>query len=404
MRILMSTSTFPRFAGDSVTPFMLNLAKALVGKGLEIDVIAPHAPGSLTSEVLAPGLAVSRFRYAWPEAAEDVCYGAGALENLRQHPWRVIKLPLLVTAQAAALHRLLQRKQYDVVHAHWLLPQGATAVAVATATPVLVSAHGSDVFGLQGGISRLCKRWVLRHASLATANSAATASAMRALGVPADRISIVRIGTALDPQLEPTDSLSRPSSRQRPCLLFVGRLIDLKGIDDAIHALVEVRQRFPDAKLVIAGDGPLRMELERLTARVGLLGAVIFAGWLQPDQVRNLMLQSDVLVVPSRQGPGGTVEGQGVVPLEAMIMGLPVVATRSGGLSEIVRHEQTGLLVKERSPEDIAQATCRILEDETLRSRLVGAAMDWARAEGTMLHTADQFIRLYAKARDQRSS
>ena len=97
-------------------------------------------------------------------------------------------------------------------------------------------------------------------------------------------------------------------------------------------------------------------------------------------------------------------EGQGVVPLEAMIMGLPVVATRSGGLSEIVRHEQTGLLVKERSPEDIAQATCRILEDDTLRLSLVGAAMDWARTEGTMLHTADQFIRLYSKARDQKSN
>lgn len=398
MRILISTSTFPRFAGDSVTPFMLNLAKALVERGIEVDVLAPHAPGSLTSEVLAPGLMVTRFRYAWPESAEDICYGGGALENLRQHPWRAVKLPLLVAAQAAALRKLLQQRQYDVIHAHWLLPQGATAVAVASATPVLVSAHGSDVFGLQGGISRLCKRWVLRHASLATANSEATASAMCALGMPADRISLVRIGAALDPHLDPPILRSRSPSRPGPCLLFVGRLIDLKGTDDAIHALVEVRQRFPSAGLVIAGDGPLRMELQRLVEREGLLDAVTFAGWLQPEDLRSLMVQSDVLVVPSRQGPGGTVEAQGVVPLEAMIMGLPVVATRSGGLSEIVRHGETGLLVPERSPGDLAQAACRILEDDTLRLGLVETALAWARAKGTMLHTADQFIRLYSRA------
>lgn len=93
LRVLMSTSTFPRSTGDATTPFMAQIADALVQRGVEVDVLAPHAPGSRARDQLAAGLNIHRFRYAWPESAEDICYGAGALENLKAHSLRMAKLP-----------------------------------------------------------------------------------------------------------------------------------------------------------------------------------------------------------------------------------------------------------------------------------------------------------------------
>ncbi|RWA85886.1 glycosyltransferase [Mesorhizobium sp.] len=399
MRVLISTSTFPRFHGDNVTPFMADLVFALAARGIELDVLAPHAPGSKTFEDLGNGVTVHRFRYAWPEKMENVFYGAGALENIKSKPSKAIKLPLIAVAQAAATYQLARSRRHHLIHAHWVVPQGITALpSCLDRTALVVSAHGSDVLGLQGRLPMWAKQLVARHASFLTANSAATAAALRMLGANPDRVEIVPIGAS--PR---TREATIPSwkcgfaDEANPLLLFVGRLIDCKGAEDAVAALASLQSRLPGARLVVVGDGPERQTLEAKAASLEVRDRILFTGWLQPANVSHWMRRSDVLIVPSRRAADGTMEAQGVVPLEAMLHDLPVIASRSGGLVDIIRHEETGLLVAERSPGEIADAVERMVANRSFATGLAASAKEWVLSEGTMAKTAERFHEIYRR-------
>jgi glycosyltransferase involved in cell wall biosynthesis len=404
LRVLITTSTFPRFHGDRVTPFMADLVRALAAIGVEVDVLAPHSPGSEKVEALGDGIRVYRFRYAWPESAEDIFYGAGALENLRLRPAKACKLPSVVATQALATWRLARSRGYDVIHAHWLLPQGLTAIpgAFGRGIPLVATAHGSDVFALKGPFALRAKRVVTRSASVLTANSQATADALLSLGADAARIRIVPIGAgAREGSVAEVATSQSFAGEAGPLLLFVGRLVESKGADDAIAALALLRDRLPGARLVVVGDGPEKEALAAHAASLGIPDRVSFRGWLEPAQVSALMRMATVLLAPSRRMPDGTTEGQGVVPLEAMLAGLPVVASRVGGLTDIVRHETTGLLVSERSPQEVAEAVVRLVSCPALAERLAATAGAWALSEGTIETTARRFRDIYEQCRQR---
>ena len=125
-RLLVLTSTWPRWQGDTTTSFVRDLTGRLSGLGWETEVLAPHAPGAARDEV-DDGMVVHRFRYLWPESAETVCYGSGALVNLRERPLELAKVPMLVAAEQAATLRAVRTRRPDVIHAHWLIPQGLVA-------------------------------------------------------------------------------------------------------------------------------------------------------------------------------------------------------------------------------------------------------------------------------------
>ena len=174
-RICLLTSNFPRWPQDATTPFVLHLAQDLQALGWAVEVLAPHAPGAARREVL-DGVPVRRFRYLWPAAQQTVCYQGGALSNLRTRRTNWLKLPLLVFFEWLALMALLARGRHDLIHAHWILPQGFVAVAGAWMfrIPVVITAHGSDVFGLRGWPMAWFKRFALRRAAAVTVNSSAT--------------------------------------------------------------------------------------------------------------------------------------------------------------------------------------------------------------------------------------
>jgi glycogen(starch) synthase len=140
-----------------------------------------------------------------------------------------------------------------------------------------------------------------------------------------------------------------------PHLLCLGRLAHDKGFDLAIAAFSVILRRFPNARLTIAGDGPLRHELEQQTDRMSLRHAVQFTGWVTPERTLSLMNEHTFVLMPSRQEPFG------LVALEAALMGRPVVATRIGGLPEIVAHRKTGVLVESESVQQLADASIALL-------------------------------------------
>ena len=395
-RILCVTSNFPRCDGDSTTPFVLHLAQDLQALGWTIDVLAPHAPGAADQETLG-GVRVERFRYFWPETLETVCYQGGALVNLRRNSFNRLKLPSLVVCEWAALVRRLRRGNYELLHSHWIVPQGFTAALSASRRPVphVATVHGSDVLALSGPIVDQAKRFALRRADIVTANSSATRQAAMRLAPDIRDLHTIPMGATVDRKVDPSNvSALRARYRQGtgPLIVFAGRVVREKGIEELISAVDILSSRLSDVTALIVGDGQDRDTMVSLVARAGLEHRIAFVDWVRPEALQDFLVAGDLFVGPS------WFEAQGLVFAEAMLAGTPVIAAAVGGVGDIVRHEETGLLVPPRAPEEIAAAVERLYRDPSLARALAVAGEAYVRAHFTRAHTAKRFSDLYEHA------
>ena len=402
-RICLLTSNFPRWDGDATTPFVLHLAQDLIKLGWQVEVLAPHAPGAARHEVLH-GVPVWRFRYFWPESQETVCYQGGALINLRKRPTNRLKIPALVSFEWLALMALLARRRYDLINAHWILPQGFVAVAAKWlfGTPVVITVHGGDVFGLRGRLMAWFKRLALRRATAVTVNSSATEAAV--LEIAPGLQSIHRIPMGVSVPVSPTEADAatlRNRFRQGggPLLVFVGRLVEEKGISDLIRAVALLAAELADATVMILGDGQERADMEALASRLDVSDRVHFLGWVESEEVPAYLAAADIFVGPSKRAANGWVEAQGLTFVEAMLARTPVIATRSGGIPDAVRHEETGLLVSENAPEEIAAAIRRLVAEPPLARQVTEAGYALANSAFNRERSAGAFTDLFESLR-----
>jgi phosphatidylinositol alpha-1,6-mannosyltransferase len=241
--------------------------------------------------------------------------------------------------------------------------------------PFVVYAHGNEILdGMQvnGGETQLA----LKQADRVLAVSRFTASLVQKLGVDAARIEVVHPGCDSDrfrpvpPRIDLRQKLLGARYKRR-VILTVGALVVRKGHDMVIRALPKVCQAVPEVAYLIVGNGPCRSRLEALAADVGVRDHVIFAGRVEDEQMSDIYTMSDVFVMPSREIlEAGTVEGFGLVFLEASACAKPVVGGRSGGIPDAVVDGVTGLLVDPQDPEDIANALTRLLTDREVANRL----------------------------------
>ncbi len=399
-RILVVTSSFPRWPRDSTSPFVLHLAQDIQALGWRVDVLAPHAPGAATRESI-DGVSVERFRYFWPASAQTLCYGGGALLNLRQNPWNALKVPGLVLFQCLAIAWRLVGRKYDAVHSHWILPQAFAAVLSAgpLRIPHIVTVHGSDVFSLRGRMLTLFKRIALRYANAVTVNSLATSTAVTEIVPALQELHRIPLGASVSDCPRPVvDDLRHRFRRgSGPLLVFVGRVIEQKGVADLLRAVARLTPRLPTVTALVVGDGPDRLNMERLASELTIADRVTFVGAVAPDDVPRYLAAADLFVGPSKRGPDGSSEGQGLTLIEAMLAGTPVVATRVGGIVDAVQHERTGLLVPENAPDEIAAAVERLISDEALARGLRDNALEFARRNLTRDAAARAFSLLFER-------
>lgn len=399
-RILCMTSNFPRWAGDSTTPFVLHLAEDLKALGWEIDVLAPHAPGCARAETIE-GIAVRRFQYLWPERLQTVCYQGGALINLRKNRANKFKLPALIASEWAHCLAGLARGRYDLLHSHWILPQGFVGALAAKPlrVPHVLTVHGGDIFGLRGKLLTRFKRFSLCNADVVTVNSSVTRQAVSEVAGDI-RLEQIPMGVATDCVANPAIVAQlRAAHRQGagPLLIFVGRLVDEKGVEDVIRAVALLRASLPDTRALIVGDGQDRAALEQLAAELGVAERIVFTGWVDPKDLASYFGAGDIFIGPSRRSSDGWIEAQGLTFIEAMLQKIPVVATRSGGIVDSVMHEQTGLLVDERAPAQIAVAVERLQHEPALRAQLIEAADRHAREKFSRAASAQRFSDLFER-------
>ncbi len=275
------------------------------------------------------------------------------------------------------LVRLLRREHYDWIAIGQILPIG-TAVVIAkfiarftqklpiTNYQLLVFSHGMDIATLRG-YKRLLARWILNRCDLVIANSQWTKGVILSLGIPGGKIHVLTPCPAHSADIN--DSPSEVEGRS-PIILSVGRLVRRKGFDTVMRVFARVRTEFPEVQLVIIGDGPERGRLEELARDFGIAPSVTFLGNVS-DAERTVQYQaaSVFLLLPRDEG-NGDVEGFGMVFLEANAFGVPVIAGRSGGVSEAIADGVTGYLVDPLDVESAAARVRSLLEDSSLRQRL----------------------------------
>jgi Glycosyltransferase len=239
-RLIVLASTYPRWTNDHEPSFVHSLAKRLTGR-FDVIAVVPHAPGALRHEVL-DGVTVSRYRYA-PAPCETLVNDGGIASNLRRAPWKWLLLPSFIAMQWVEARRWATRG--SVVHAHWLIPQGI--VARLLRRPYLLTCHGADVFSLRGKTATAAKKFALTGAREVTVVSTAMAPALQPLTsrhVPRVQPMGVDLKQSFTPATEPRDQAH---------LLFVGRLVEKKGLDVLIRAMPSVVERHPRVRLTIVG-------------------------------------------------------------------------------------------------------------------------------------------------------
>jgi glycosyltransferase involved in cell wall biosynthesis len=390
MKILLVTSSFPRWPGDWAGVFVLSLGRRLVMRGHEVTVLCPHARGLPVREEM-DGVKVERFRYAWPESFETLAYGEGMLHNVRRNRLRLFLTVPYVLALGMRMKAL--RAKHDIINAHFLIPQGITARVFRVRA--VVSLHGSDVNLTLSGIGRRLIRFGLSHAPAVTANSAATAAKTSGL-VGADRVTVIPMGVdaaVFGPVAGKTGGLGEGGHLK---LISVGRLIPLKGQRYLIGALPAIRKRIPAATVTLVGDGPERRSLSDYARRLGVEGAVRFTGEVSHERIAGLLACHDIFVLASIVMPSGETEGLGTVLLEAMAANIPVIGSAVGGIPDIITDGENGLLVPPESSAAIERAVLKIATDESLRERLTASARHNVEERFSWEAIAGQFEKLFS--------
>jgi phosphatidyl-myo-inositol dimannoside synthase len=393
--ILVLTSTFPRWEGDNEPPFVFELCRRLTPY-YEVHVSAPHAPGSRTCETL-DGVHVHRFRYL-PDAAERIAYEGGILPKLRKRPYLIAGLPVFLLCQLRAAVRLTREFGVKAIHAHWVLPQGAFALVAqrlsGRAAGVACTLHGADLYGLRGRVFDRLRRAVVNRADRVTVVSRAMQRDLAA-GDPA-KVSVVPMGVDLRGCFTP-GAARRPGSR----LLFVGRLVEKKGLRYLLEAMPSIRKHCPQASLQVVGSGPAQPEYERIVREAGLAGSVQFLGAVRNADLPDLYRSADVLVFPSVVGPGGDREGFGLVLVESMGCGCAVASSDLPAVRDIIRNGDTGVLFPPADPGRLCAAVTGLLVDSQRRERLTRSGrafvlehFDWERTARRYKGLLDELVRV----------
>jgi glycosyltransferase involved in cell wall biosynthesis len=354
-RILVLTSTYPRWVDDAaVPPFVHELTRRLTA-GFEMHVLAPHAPGAAVEEVL-DGVQVHRFHYL-PERWQTLAYGGGMLPGLRRRPWRAAGLLPFLAAEHIAARRLLAGGGFGLIHAHWAIPHGLIGAGIKANRALLCTSHGSDLFAL-GKWARPFQRRALVHADAVTVVSGALRTKARDLtGVDA---RVMPMGVDMQRFTPP------PSGAARDGILYVGRLVRDKGVQVLLHALAELGTRGLTPALRVVGSGSAEAWLKALVRELRLQSQVEFLGARPNQELPPLYRAAEMLVFPSLLGPQGQQEGMGLVPVEALACGCPVVASRLPAVSEVVRDEETGLLCQPGDAGSLAACIERFLREPEL--------------------------------------
>ncbi|GIJ23824.1 glycosyltransferase family 4 protein [Micromonospora lutea] len=411
-RVLMLSWEYPPVLVGGLGRHVHALSVALAAAGHQVTVVTRHADNAPLEEYL-DGVRIVR-------AAEDPVTFPLATGSLLAWTMAFNHTLTRTALRATATHT------YDVIHAHdWLVAHTAITLRDHLDLPLITTIHATEAGRHQGWLPEEMNRTIhgVEHWLSNASNRVITCSGyMREqvttlFGTPGHRVDVVPNG--VDDRAWRARPRAVSSARARfagdgPLVGYAGRLVYEKGVQHLIDAVPKLRARHPGLRVLIAGDGPFRGELEDRTRQLGLTGTVRFAGFLDNTQLPAVLGATDTTVVPSLYEPFG------MVALEAAAAGAPLAVARTGGLAEIVESGVTGVTFPHSDPSALADAVGQLLGDEIFARRvarqarcMVGRRYAWATiaartadtyATACRDHAAPQFRRAAAEMPGRRQT
>ncbi len=371
-KILITTSTFPRWKGDSEPPFISDMAQSL-SRYFKVFVLAPHAKGAQKKECWDQ-VEIRRFSYFAPYKWQRLCYNGGIFANLLKRKLNYLLIPFLFFFEMIAVIRLIKKEKIDLLYANFVLPQGFVGAFLKRFinVPVIINILGGDV-AIKNPVLKTLVKYSLKRADHVVALTPALQKEIHKLDIGTIDVTIMPLGVYSDlfsPDFRDEKIRKKYVANNNPLLLFVGRLVEKKGVAYLIKAFPEVLKKFDKSKLLVIGNGLLANDLKGLVKELNVTDSVYFEGDLDNKKLPQYYASADIFIGPSVIPESGDLEGQGVVFLEAMASGCCTIGTNIGGIPMSVVHEKSGLLVEQKNSQQISQAVIRILEDAKLRSRL----------------------------------
>ena len=404
MKVLVIGSVYPRFQEDAEVPWLRTSIAHLKKAGVEIQVLAPAYKGLKSHDI--DGTPVNRFRYA-PAAWEILTHEEGAPSKMASKPWlQLLAIPYIINGFIQCL-RICRKWKPDVIHAHWPFPHAYIALGAAKLfkIPLVLNFHGAELLLIRK------KKWVkpllkfaIGQAQAIFANSSFTASKIKALRNV--NVEWSPYGTTLETRDErdvilsgtkdPVTITPHPVNGKFK-ILFVGRHIERKGIRYLIESSKYLPQNEFEIRIVGVGDLTEQLKQQACSAQAPTLchpernevkskdpvnfseiegspASIIFTGKLSPEDLANEYKTANVFVLPAIVDSKGDTEGLGVVLIEAMELGLPIVASNVGGIPDVVIDGESGILVPEKDPVALADAFKRLASDPSLTGKLLAGA------------------------------
>jgi glycosyltransferase involved in cell wall biosynthesis len=347
MKIGIITTSFPRWEHDYVGSFIYEAARAIQKKGFQIKVITMHYPGTPRYENW-DGIEVLRTKYL-PDSWELLkSEGGGLPEVWKNKPKARIQIvPFII---AFLFDILLNTRDCDLLHANWTLAGAIAWVCnLLTQKKYVVTVHGSDIYkSIKLPFITCLTRITLGRAKKVIVVSRALADQVNSIGIPYSKIAIVPDGVDI------TQFTPIPYNERMNNILFVGSLIERKGVWYLIQAFATVVKQLPEMHLIIIGEGAQRIEIEQLAQSLGISENVSLTGPQSQERVAEAMRHAKIFILPSIE------EGLGVVLIEAIASGTPIVASNVGGISEVV-DDSIGILVPPANVDQLGKAILTIL-------------------------------------------
>lgn len=382
--------------------FILNHIASLLDRGIDVEILTSELRKNTqihsivqsyrllerTTEIAVPSKIVNRFLYL-PKLLPRTLFLHPLCTLQAFHPKYSTASSNLKTFYFLAG---CANRRFDILHCHFgqngLI--GAYLKDIGVAKRLVVTFHGSDITSYPLRHGNKVYKVVYDRADAITAGTRFVQSKLIENGCPAEKIHILPAGIRME------EHPPVPFEKRDPFLvLSVGRLVDVKGFRYAIEAFKEVVKRVPQARYLIVGNGPERQMLEELIYSYGLMGSVELAGEMVDQEVMALYQKAAIFVLPAIVNEKGTEERQGLVLQEAQACGIPVVASRIGGIPEGVMDGTSGLLVPPKNPSTLAEKIIHLLEHPELRKQMGEAGRTLVQDRYTMDSLAVKWELLY---------
>jgi len=397
MKILMLTSSFPRFIGDHQGNFVFHLARTQVERGNTVLVVCPHIPKTLFHETME-GVEIFRFPYFFPYRLQRLSSDTGMFSALRHSLLAWFQLPWYFFCQWHMAYRIIRKQNPGIIHSHWIIPQGLIGALCHRLfdIPHIATIHGTDLNLAKNSrfLQALC-RLIVRNSAVVTINSSYMKKQLEEIVPEALKknhtipmgVDLSRFAAGIDPGYV-------RKNHETKIILNIGRLIDWKGTVYLIKAMPEIVSGIPGVRLIIIGRGPQEEVLRQKVRDLHLENHVEFPGTVSDDALIQYYQSADVFVLPSVNLSGKT-EGLGVVLLEAMASRCPVIGSDAGGIPDIIRDGENGFLFPGGDEKMLAKRIIELLSDDTLADRFRKAGYETVRMQFSWDGIAQRFSEVY---------